>query len=285
MPLVKPHVFYRRETDGPIYVRDHEGRQNVYQLNQNGEPRPVAPRRGTLGPVYNRVDFANAVRFVGRVRSQGAMEREWAQAVGNQILSLGWSGLPVEAPNTRRQPRQGMDATMLALTGAAQSAQQYVAWYVLQPGAVGGLDATGAWEWCHLQAHSLRGPDDETNVLAAVRGNNSEQLAIENALHLYRREGCFEFQVEGLKHDQAGGLHIANIIRYEVRCTEAGAKLVFYLDGIDAPNPSGIHFGGVHTAVAEWANGVLSRMSAGPVTKTEQKAIKDYVRQRTGAPY
>lgn len=285
MVLIQPHAFYRREADGPVYVRDREGRQNVYQFDANGRPRPIAPRRRTLGPVYNRVDFTNAVRFVGRVRSQNAMQREWDQAVAGQIETTGWLALPADASSTRREPRQGMDAAMTVLTGAPRSARQYVAWYVLQPGAVGGLDATADWEWCHLQAHSLGGLDDETNVLAAVKGNNSEQLAIENALHMYRREDCFEFKVEGLKHDLGNGQHIANIVRYKIRCTAAGEKLQFFLDGLNAPDPSGIHFGGVHTAVATWANRVLSRMSASPVTKTEQNSIKAYVRERTGAPY
>jgi hypothetical protein len=241
-----------------IYVRDSTGRYNVYTIN--GDTVRRLPAGATsLGPVYNRVDYVNNIRFTAFVRTQSQLAAAYLQAAHK--LSTLWVNLPSNSADTRRAPNQGMNGPTQGLTGNRMSATDYAAWYQgRHPN--GPVRAHTRWEWCHLLAHGMHGADDETNIVAARRNNNSEQLAIENALHLYRQEKAFTMKISAALVDGNDGQYIGNVIKYRIRCVHGGGDLVIYLDCLHAPRPSQIHFQRVFETVAHWANNKLALMSS-----------------------
>lgn len=271
------HSVYRRQGSSTIYARDHYGRYNCYRIAGPTVTRLPA-RIVTLPPNYARVDFGNTTRFTGRVRSQGALRTAFQTQAGMKI-STGWYDLPANLSGTRRTSNQGMNTATAALTGANRSAKQYAIWFDVRNG--GQVDPLVAWEWCHLRAHSQGGADDETNIVAAVKGNNSEQLAIENALSMYRAENEFQLKVSAVTLDVGDGQHMGDVIRYRVRSiTLPGNDFEVYLDCQKAPAPSEIHYYGVLESVAQWANHKLTRISdaLNPVSGTERRAIRNHLR-------
>jgi hypothetical protein len=69
------------------------------------------------------------------------------------------------------------------------------------------------YEWCHLVAHGLKGPDHEDNIVAATKFQNTEQLIIEAVLYEYRMEGL---AVDVQAKLATGTAHLAESIFYEV---------------------------------------------------------------------
>lgn len=247
------HCAYKRRHGESLFVRDRLGRCETYVI-ANGRLKRHGQGIGRLAPVYGRVNFANGVRFTGRVRCVRTLRAEYEAATDH--LATNWTALPDGIQHSRRKTNQGMNGAMIALVLSPQSATQYAAWVKAQlPRAP--LDASKQYEWCHLLAHSMGGKDDETNIVAAVRGNNTEQLAIESALQMYRRENVFEMRVSAALLRGAEARHAANVIRYEVRCIDGGENYVRYLDCLSAPNPSQIHFYEVLMEFTAWANGKL----------------------------
>ena len=268
--------IYRRRAGQTIFARDEHGRYNCYTI-QGGNVRRLASGMFTLPPIYGRVNFANNVRFVAHTRSQYALSVRYAAIPAGQKITTGWVALPQNRAANRRQTNQGMNTAMNALTGGAISASNYALWFSgRNPHTV---DATVPWEWCHLLAHSMGGADNATNIVAAVKGNNSEQLAIESALSMYRMENVFELKVTGATIDNADGQHLGDVIRYKIRCTQGGESFVRYLDCLNAPNPSEIHYYDLLRSVALWANRLLVRISGAqnPTTKTEYRLIQQYI--------
>lgn len=161
---------------------------------------------------------------------------------------------------------------MLVLTGSAVSATNYANWY--KGRNVNPEVKTGKWEWCHLVAHSMGGADGPTNIVAAVKGNNSEQLIIESALSMYRRENIFAVQITAALISGGDGRHMGDVIKYEVRSTAGGANYVRYLDCLNAPNPSEFHAECIRQEFSIWANKELAKL--GPVSASETKQLLQY---------
>ncbi|WP_157511131.1 hypothetical protein [Frateuria sp. Soil773] len=268
------YCVYRRQAGRSVYVRDRHGRYNCFSIN-NGRAVILPTGITTLAPIYGRVNFANNVRFTAHTRSQWALGGAYDNAV--QYLSSGWVDLPTCRDASRRQTNQGMNGAMVALTGVARSATAYVNWAQLN-GSV--INPAGNWEWCHLIAHSMGGADGPGNIVAAMRGNNSEQLAIESALQMFRREDAFQMKVSVGLLDAGNGRHVGNVIRYKVRCIHGGDYYVRYLDCLNAPNPSEIHYYGVMEGLVLWANKKLLAISRffNPVRGAERNAVIDYMR-------
>jgi hypothetical protein len=273
---------YRRPGSNAIFLRDRQGRYRCFLVNAvTGEVRLTGGGISTLPPCFGRVAFGNNVRFVAHTRSQDTLDTIYINAPALRILSTGWVDLPLSRQTTRRTANQGMNVTMIALTTLARSATQYVTWYSTTVGAWA-VNVHTQWEWCHLLAHSLGGLDNATNVVAAVRGNNTEQLAIESALQMYRLENCFEMQISAVLLDGGNGCHIATVIRYEIRLNGYGSY-VRYLDCLNAPNPSQIHFYGLLEEIVSWANAALvwrANQNNISVTPTEQRLIKRYMQDK-----
>jgi len=274
--ITDAHIYYRRQGSPTIYARDHYGRYNCFRVAANMVAR-LPSGISTLPPNYARVDFTNGVRFTGRVRSQTTLRQAYDAWAGMK-LSTGWYDLPASLSGTRRTSNQGMNGATTVLCCARCSATRYAIWYDgRNPGEV---DSTVQWEWCHLRAHSQGGADDETNIVAAVKGNNSEQLAIENALSMYRPENEFQLKVSAVTLDTVDGEHLGNVIRYKVRSrTVPGGDFELYLDCLQAPQPSEIHYYDVLRNVAHWANRKLLRISDhfNPVSGTERRMVRDYM--------
>lgn len=276
MRPVDSRDMYRRYGSETIYVRDESGRYNTYTIEAN-RVRILPGAITTLGPIYGRVDFSNGVRFTGRTRSQTVLQEAFDQTPPTQIKATQWVALPAARESSRRTPNQGMNAQMIALTGVTRSANEYLIWYHTDPN----FTHNKPWEWCHLLAHSMGGADNPTNIVAARKGNNSEQLAIESALQMYRMEQLFEMQISAACVDAADGVSIGDVIRYDVRCTLGGDHFLIYLDCKNAPNPSQIHYYGVLQSVAKWANRKLVQASTqifnNPVSAEDKRRIMDYI--------
>jgi hypothetical protein len=168
-----------------------------------------------------------------------------------------------------------MNDEMARLTGARSSATEYAAWFAGRHRAAR-IPAHERWEWCHLYAHSIGGADGPDNIVAARSGNNSEQLAIESAISMYRHERIFSVRVRAAVLDGGDGRHLGNVICYEVRCDADGSVWAILLDCLAAPTISAIHFYEVMTSFARWANGRL-RLHGGGVSAAEARAIRDYI--------
>jgi len=251
------HCAYKRRQGPSMFVRDRFGRCESY-VYANGRLKKHGKGILKLAPIYGRVNFSNGVRFTGRVRSARVLEAAFDGAQNHLISN--WVALPDAIQHSRRTTNQGMNPATLLLTGAACWATNYAAWVKAQlPGSR--VDPAKRYEWCHLLAHSMGGSDDATNIVAAVRGNNSEQLAIESALQMYRRENIFEMRVVAALVPGAQACHMGNVIRYEVRCIEGGGTYMRYLDCLNAPNPSQIHFYDVLSSFAMWANNKLQAIA------------------------
>ncbi len=271
----KPYYVYKRANGSPtIFVRDLMGhcQSFVYMPVQNRYKKGAAIV--SMSPLYGRVDFANRVRFTGAVRSQTMLELAYQNAT--RKIKTAWVDLPPGRAGSRRTGNQGMNPATFLLTGANRSATQYVGWFKGQHPNANEVDATTQWEWCHLLAHSLGGGDNATNIVAAVKGNNSEQLAIESALSMYRMEGVFQMKISAATFGVNNGKHLGNVIRYKIRCTRIPGDFCLYLDCLNAPRPSAIHFYGVVQRVAAWANAKLQTISEynNPVTGLEKREIR-----------
>ena len=271
-----PRVFYRRIGSQTVYVRDGSGRYRCFSF-ANGRPRRLPGGITQLAPLYGRVDFRNGRRFTGRTRSQRSLRTAFTNTPGGHRLTTGWVPLPTVRVQSRRKTNQGMNTATTNLTGNARSATNYAIWVDgTTPGSP--VDSTKRYEWCHLLAHSMGGADDETNIVAAVKGNNTEQLAIESALQMYRCENAFSMRVTAACLDGGNGQHMGNVIRYEASFVNGGPDYVRYLDCLRAPKPSSIHFHGVLYEVVQWANRKLVQRSTqilnNAVSARDQAAIK-----------
>lgn len=251
--------FYRRQGIQTIYVRDMQGCYDCFRIaNDRAYKLPGGIKN--LGPVFGRVDFRNTRRFTAYSRSQETLNAEFMATPPAQRLSTGWRQLPLTRDRSRRVSNQGMDTAMNNLTGQTYSATNYATWCKSRHPALG-INNNVRWEWCHLLAHSMGGADNETNIVAAVKGNNTEQLAIETALQMYRCESIFELQVTAARLNNPDCIYIGNIIKYEVRCRFGGGNFVHYMDCLGVPNPSQIHFYDLLEKVAVWANNKLNQVS------------------------
>ena len=280
MPRVKKrrkpidaHWFYTRPGQTTIFGRDREGRCDYYR--QDGGGTYVAyPAIEKLAPLHGRVSFSNSVRFSARVRSRHALEIAFNRAPAADLLTSGLVDLPDHRSHARRASRQGMDDAMIALTGATRSATGYTDWYRNNHG--GQVDPVN-WEWCHLLAHSMGGADGPSNIVACVKGNNSEQLAIESALMAYRRENAFRMEISALRLKTAGPeRYIGDVIRYRILCGATASEHIRYLDCLNAPNPSAIHYYDVLHDVVLWANRQLGRI--GHVAPGTAQNIRQMIR-------
>lgn len=271
---------YRRQGSPTIYARDREGRYACFQI-QGQRVLRLPSGISTLPPIYGRVNFANNVRFGGQVPDQQALAARFSSGQGRR-LSTGWVQLPPARSAVRRPTNQGMNPEMIRLTGSPYSATEYVNWCIQQipPITINANDRSG-WEWCHLLAHSMGGADNHMNIVAAVRGNNSEQLAIENALQMYRLENIFEMNISVVCINNGNALYIGDVIKYEIRSRHGGNNLIQYLDCLNAPNPSQIHFYDLLQKVARWANFKLREASRliynNMVTAQERDLIINYI--------
>lgn len=277
----KPSCIYRRAGSDTVYARDRHGRYNCFTI-KDGKVRKLPAGIRTLGPIYGRVNFRNNVRFTGRTRNQSRLRDVFNQTALQQRLQSLWLDLPSALEASRRQTNQGMDGVTIARTGSKKSATEYVNWY-RQRNSRSGLAVGARWEWCHLIAHSMGGANGGTNIVAARKGNNSEQLAIESALQMYRREETFQIQVTCASIDGDEGRHIGNVIRYHIRCTRGGEDFIYHLDCMNAPDPSEIHYYGLLGSIANWANKKLAALSAqihgNAVSSSDQRLIKEYLEE------
>lgn len=76
-----------------------------------------------------------------------------------------------------------------------------------------GADARVNYNWCHLASFGMSGDDSVNNIVAASTHNNTEQMAIEQALYDYRNKG---FTVKVKARIARGTAHLAEYIHYQV---------------------------------------------------------------------
>ncbi|MDG9669434.1 hypothetical protein ONV78_16970 [Hahella sp. CR1] len=284
---VEEVTMYKRTANNTVFARDTYGRYICFRIetDEAGQlgVRPLPSGITRLPPIYGRVDFNNTVRFNGRTRSQATLENVFNNGQGGYI-STDWIPLPHARSDTRRTPNQGMTDAMLRLTGRNCSATEYVQFYCSQTNYLT-LQEGDQFEWCHLLAHSMRGEDNPSNIVAALRGNNTEQLAIESALHMYRCEEQFVMNISARTQDLGIGRFLGNVIRYQVKCKRGGDQFVRYLDCLNAPTPSAIHYYGLLEDFAKWANNKLKKIADSDgiaVSGHTTMLIKEYMKVPRG---
>lgn len=269
--LVSPVCYYKRNGSDTIYARDRDGRYNCFTVNAN-QVRLLPGGITRLAPIFARVDFGNRRRFTSRVSGQATLRNRFDE--NRNRINTNWSDLPNRILRSGRSSNQGMNRTMENLTGQRRSATEYAQWCAglnQAPARIPG----GRWEWCHLLAHSMGGRGGPNNIVAAVRGNNSEQLAIESALLMYRQESIFEMKISATHFAGANFRYVGDVIRYRARCIYGGQELAYYLDCLYAPRPSAIHFYRVLRFVASWANGKIMAIARSQNTRINRVSAQD----------
>ncbi|HWB95554.1 MAG TPA: hypothetical protein VG672_02600 [Bryobacteraceae bacterium] len=268
------HVMYARPS-GTIVCRDRIGNR-IYFI---GNPVRVLRADSAGFAWYGRVDFGNRQRFTRYVRPQQTLDTAISQLPGNRIKDSGWIPLPPGRSRSRRAPNQGMREAMDALMnhdgynppqGHEYSATSYAEW------------ATGAqgrrYEWCHLVAHSMGGRDRPSNVVAASRGNNSEQLAIENILSAYRTENLFLVRIEAGLLNTGHGKHLGTVIRYSINLDGTNTTLKIMLDATVSPlRLSAIHQYLLIRTTGAWLNNQSARAND-RVPAAKRREIRQYLR-------
>lgn len=253
-------TFYYRGHEPAIHVRDLHGGHHTVVL-RNGTY--VATAQGTAPPWYNRVAWRGK-RFT---RSQPPDLPAMFEAAGpGEVLPSPWVDLPQSQATTRRTSNQGMTPVMSALFPHLPppiSATTYA----------NALGLQGAYEWCHLIAHSMRGGDGQANVVAGTDNNNSEQLIVENLLAAYRQEQAFQMRVSARLLDAGNGRHMGLAIRYEVSDGQAIRALFF--DSQTQRVPSGIHVEALMESLARWLNHSLRARATVHVTPHELQQVLD----------
>src|SRR5690606_41102981 len=94
------HGAYRRRHGASLFVRDRFGRCETYRL-VGGRPKKHGKGILKLAPVYGRVNFANGVRFTGRVRNLRTLRAAFDSAQ-NHLLS-NWVALPDAFQHSRSE--------------------------------------------------------------------------------------------------------------------------------------------------------------------------------------
>lgn len=126
------------------------------------------------------------------------------------------------------------------------------------------------YNWCHLGSFGLTGDDSVENIVVATTHNNTEQMAIEQALYDYKDKG---FSVKIKARLARGTDHLAEYIYYEVWY---GNFLVYTrtLDARRATEPTFKEISGIKTSVRRALNKAMSR---GPVRRYIQGWTTDYL--------
>ena len=261
--------FYRRVGSPIIYVRNTIGQYRCYKMTSD-RVRALPGGIYTLPPHYGRADFSSGCRHNADVRNQSTLKLSYEDSV--QKMTTGLVSLPLNRNQRNRVTNLGMANAMMAHTQNAYTATEY-AQYVLG-------DTTLSWEWCHLLANSMGGRDDETNIVAAVSDISTEQLAIENALQMYRCENVFKMEIAAGCLDMAKGKYLGNVIKYKISSDYFDNSLVIYLDCLNPLGQSEAHFNSLQKKIARWANSALESISleknTNPVTQDERNRILAY---------
>ncbi|MFC4734155.1 hypothetical protein [Salipiger abyssi] len=227
-----------------------------------------------LVPTHNMVQFGHvnrkeSLRFSNSVAHlselQSNFDATWALP-HRGIGSAGWHALPPGRNKSDRVPNQGMKGAMQTLNPASStfSAGEY-AKFLEDPPRNYPLVHGATWHWCHLISHGLGGGNGPGNVVAGTKQNNGEQMAIENALALYRSEQLaeFSFRVRAINTDIGPGRHMGKVICYEIRCetvAPAYGLLSFFLDCQPKRHTlTPVHFYTVYRDVVRWMNRSLER--------------------------
>jgi hypothetical protein len=260
-------VIYRRHQTGALMVRDKFGHRAAVIL-KNGEVGTIQFYGGM--PWYGRVVFnlERQQRFAGGARSQDVLAQAFAN--GTKVGAVLWYPLPAQRKKSRRTPNQGMAAAMNLLGCPGNGATAYANW-------LGYTD--GAYEWCHLIAHAMGGQDSPLNVVAGRNYNNTEQLAIENALSQYRAEDLFELSVQAAVLNNGNGKHFGNVIRYSLRNKHGGSSTAVYLDCRPTRQPSAIHQYTLIGTLSRWMNQQIKQYCNDfKPSATDQKKVKKYLK-------
>lgn len=272
------NVMYQRPT-GTIVVRDRVGNRIYF----TGDPPRVLRTDTAAFAWYGRVDFRNRRRFTRFVRSALDLEAAFARLPAAQILDSGWEALPIYRSSARRIPFQGMERAIQDLQmdyqyDGLKSATSYAAWVRDRQRR----RLTLRHEWCHLLAHSMGGMDRPANVVAAGKGNNSEQLAIENILSAYRSENIFQVRVQAGLYDQAEGKHLATVIRYQIKPANGNTVLILLLDAtVSTLIPSAIHQYTMIRNIGTWLNSRTLTGGGNVAVDRQMKAkIRKYLKDR-----
>jgi hypothetical protein len=266
-----PAILYKRDANSTtVYARDEGGHTRAFTVTQKGV-RPLPFQSIPLAKTFGRVDFGNRRRFTAHVRSDDELKTAFDAVTRRK--TTGVVELPSSCSRSKRAANQGMRDEMTRLTGATKSASEYAVYLREQ---TTNTVAAGDYEWGHLLAHSLHGRDEPDNIVAVAAGNNTEQLAIESALHFYRNESLFTVLVQASVMDGAGE-HMADVICYSIRCSKSDDPLELYLDAQHAPEVSSIHFWDRRSGVVKWLNGQVERHQP-EASSSESQQVMEYVR-------
>ena len=133
-----------------------------------------------------------------------------------------------------------------------------------------------SYNWCHLGSFGLSGDDSVENIVVATTHNNTEQMAIEQALYDYKDKG---FTVKVKARLARGTDHLAEYIYYQVWW---GNFLVYSrtMDARRATEPTYKEIAGIKTSVRRALHKAMSR---GAVRRYIQGWTTDFI--DSGARY
>jgi hypothetical protein len=233
-----PISVYKR--GGSLHIRDTEGNhwtlRNARGGRDPGDGSPIDPSEEILqheATLYHRSERRKrkgGSRALSRfAASGGGGSASWTwRGLGHGVMNFaaqegswawytGWGGQKSQNGNVTHGyvPKRTHTAAMIGAThaelGTSLSATNYArrghgAYWTRGHSAIG-------YEWCHLVAHGMGGPDHPKNLVAATRHQNSEQLIIECVLYGYRMEG---FAVQVRAKLAKGTQHLAESIYYQI---------------------------------------------------------------------
>ncbi|MEX3944864.1 hypothetical protein AB4Y44_36130 [Paraburkholderia sp. BR10937] len=294
------YTIYKR--DETFYIRDLKGNrwslQHRYGDRIPSDGSPIDPAeeillenarsivrkipKGPSAPTYNR--FSNTTNWSFAQRASRTVYGGVHGGANALFLQGSWAWrVPFGSKKTPtahrvshgyipdRKHTEVMKAATMAEVNQELSATEYArnAWF-FNP-TKGHRDIR--YEWCHLVAHGLGGPDHHTNIVAATKYQNSEQLILESVLHDYRMEGL-ELVVEAKL--ALGWQHLAESIWFRVRL---GNKDIYSrtMDARRATKPDFNEYAAVSTEMRRYLNnGLRAHYPGGDLNMDEYEAFKQY---------
>jgi len=207
-------IAYQR--NGTLHIRDSTGHHWAVRIHhRSGAPYtttiPKQPAK-LYGRPSGQTSYSDSLRGIAHgLMNLVSQEGAWAWYTGFG----GKKNSPVTRVQHGYRPSRNHTEVMNQATtnelGSKLSATQYAR---AGHGAVltRGHSAI-SYEWCHLVSHGLGGPDQEGNIVAATKFQNTEQLILENVLYEYRME---ELSIQVQAKLANGTRHLGESIYYKV---------------------------------------------------------------------
>lgn len=256
------------------HVRDTEGNHWTVRISSGGTVHHRSERRrraGGSGAFTRFAPHGQGVSLLGLghgVMNFLTQEGSWAWYTGRGGEKRRTGRVEHTYVPTRTQGTSMANATNAEL-GKSLSATGYAreghgAYWTRGHSAI-------RYEWCHLVAHGMGGSDEQDNLVAATRHQNTEQFILECVLYGYRMEG---FTVDVAAKLAKGTDHLAESIHYQVLL---GGRSAYRrtMDCRRATQPSWPEFRSVARDMRAWLNAALAEAYPSDLSPEESEYIDE----------